>query len=778
MSTNKTLIQINMKKILLVWLGLFMAVCANTSTSIDRYMLVAGANDGGGERVKLRYANQDAQSIAKVFIEMGGVRKDRVIYLKNPSQEELQKSMVELTSLLNKAPATSRKEVIVYYSGHANESGLLLGTESFGWKDLRLAVDGLPAQVKIAVLDACGSGAITRLKGGERQPAFLFDVSSDMKGYAFLTSSSDNEVAQESDRIGGSYFTQSLVTGLRGAADLNSDQKVTLSEAYQYAFKETMHRTQSTSGGTQHPSHDMKLSGTGDVVMTDLREVSAGLVFAKQLEGRIYIRDQKGTLIAELNKGVGSQLELGLAPSTYTIYIDKNGKKYKSDEIILKESARQTVDHANFKQVNSEKTITRGDQKEDSVMDSLRNAYIHDGPNWKFGFFHTKLSTPWNGHQASLLFNLESEQMLGHQFSFVANISTMYTEGWQVGALINYAENINGWQASAGINAAKQVKGIQLAAGLNLANDIDGFQIAPMNIAKEVKGHQFGHWNLGKDVHGYQVSAWNIVQEVDKSQIGAWNIAQKVGQLQVGAWNISGSTGKLQAGVWNIAGHVNGPQIGVWNIGGVIDGPQIGVWNIGGKIQGPSAGIWNIHGKTEGATFGIVNMIGYTNKPVYGILNFVGNGYLNLGFSASELGLANTLQIGTAYMHTNFHFSKNKDDVMGVGYGVGSQFGMKGPNWIGLNADLYNLAMDHEDLWKDDWSSRSKVNHLAQIRVEYGRRFAKYIGAYVGISNNILMSSSLENVLLLPPGDYQFDLYDDELFVWPGLYAGIKLGRL
>ena len=44
------------------------------------------------------------------------------------------------------------------------------------------------------------------------------------------------EAAQESDRICASYFTHYLVSGFRGAADLSGDGKVTLNEAYQFAF--------------------------------------------------------------------------------------------------------------------------------------------------------------------------------------------------------------------------------------------------------------------------------------------------------------------------------------------------------------------------------------------------------------------------------------------------------------------------------------------------------------------------------------------------------------
>jgi uncharacterized caspase-like protein len=109
--------------------------------------------------------------------------------------------------------------VIVYYSGHADEKGLLLGDDRYSYRSLRDRLDQIPGDVRIAVLDACSSGAFTRMKSGQSRPAFLVDESSDMRGHAFLTSSSDSEAAQESDRIRASYFTHYLLSGFRGAAD-------------------------------------------------------------------------------------------------------------------------------------------------------------------------------------------------------------------------------------------------------------------------------------------------------------------------------------------------------------------------------------------------------------------------------------------------------------------------------------------------------------------------------------------------------------------------------
>src|SRR5207344_1520004 len=219
---------------------------------------------------------------------------------------------------------TGRVEVIVYYSGHADEQGLLLGSDRYSYRTLRDRLDAIPADVTIAVLDACASGAFTRLKGGKIRPPFLVDESAEMRGHAFLTSSAETESAQESDRIHASYFTHYLVSGFRGAADISGDGRVTLNEAYQFAFNETLGRTVDTRGGAQHPSYDINLSGTGDVVMTDVRQTTATLVLGEDLEGRFFIRTAAQELVVELYKPRGRKVELAIEPGTYDVRVERD----------------------------------------------------------------------------------------------------------------------------------------------------------------------------------------------------------------------------------------------------------------------------------------------------------------------------------------------------------------------------------------------------------------------------------------------------------------------
>ena len=209
------------------------------------------------------------------------------------------------------------------------------------------------------MLDACASGAITRLKGGRPQPPFLVDESASMRGHAILTSSAATEAAQESDRIRGSYFTHFLVSGLRGAADLSGEGKVTLNEAYQFAFGETLGRTVESRGGPQHPSYDISLSGTGDVVMTDLRQTSATLVIGESVDGRCFVRNARQELVVELYKPLGRTVELGVEPGAYEVRVERTAAVLLARPE-LKDGARVVLDGGQFTATSKEATQPRG----------------------------------------------------------------------------------------------------------------------------------------------------------------------------------------------------------------------------------------------------------------------------------------------------------------------------------------------------------------------------------------------------------------------------------
>ncbi len=343
-----------------------MALTAGTGNAarqdvLKRYAIIVGSNNGGPDRVRLRYAVSDAKAVMEVLRKLGGVESNSGVLLVEPRKERLLDSIADMRGRVIAAKKNyGRVELIFYYSGHSDEEGIIPGGEKIYYRDIKQAVINIPADVRIAILDSCSSGAFTSIKGGRMKSPFLVDRSHSMKGFAFMTSSSSDEASQESDRIRGSFFTHSLLTGLRGAADQVGDGRITLNEAYQYAYAETLARTEKTLRGPQHPNYHIMMSGSGDVVLTEIRRSSCTLIISKPITGRVFLRDSRKALVAELNKNAGRAVTLGLENGDYTVVNERDGKLYEA-RVTLAAGSSQVLNYSGFAVVDRESTRSRGD---------------------------------------------------------------------------------------------------------------------------------------------------------------------------------------------------------------------------------------------------------------------------------------------------------------------------------------------------------------------------------------------------------------------------------
>ena len=334
-----------------------------SAAAVRRFALVASSNDGGASRTRLRFADSDAKAMAEVLQHLGGLRGADLTLINGATRASLQAAFEQLETAIEAAKNEgARREVFIYYSGHSDETGLMLGSEHVSYAQLRQWLEATGADVRIAVLDSCASGAMLRLRGGTRRPSFLNDVSIDARGHAFLTASSANEAAQESDRIGAAFFTHYLVSGLRGAADNNRDGRVTLNEAYQFAYNETLGRTVQTAAGAQHPAYDIQLAGTGDLVLTDVRSTDSSLVLGHDVSGRVYVRDPGDRLLVELRKDAAHPVELGLAPGDYEVALDRDGHHFGA-HVSLNRGSSARLEQAQFVATAPLRTVSRGDNE-------------------------------------------------------------------------------------------------------------------------------------------------------------------------------------------------------------------------------------------------------------------------------------------------------------------------------------------------------------------------------------------------------------------------------
>ncbi len=334
-----------------------------------RFAFLVGANHGGKDRVTLRYAVDDARAVQEVLEEMGGILPGDTRFLADPSKEVFFKTIKTLADDVARAKEKFRRvEVVFYYSGHSDEENIFLGDDRVSYKEFKDLITSMGADVRIAILDSCASGALTLPKGVIKKPPFLMDTAYDMKGYAFITSSSATEAAQESNRLKRSFFTHNLISGMRGAADMNQDGRITLNEAYQFAFDGTLTQTEKTMGGPQHPSYHIEMSGTGDVVITEIWKSAAVLVLKEDIAGKVYIHNQENVLVVELKKSAGREISIGLDAGVYRI-INIGARAIWESKVTLKEGKSLDLGIGEFRETDKIPTDLRGRLPQSILVD-------------------------------------------------------------------------------------------------------------------------------------------------------------------------------------------------------------------------------------------------------------------------------------------------------------------------------------------------------------------------------------------------------------------------
>lgn len=779
-----------------------MAQAEGGEGSRERFFFAVGANDGGPTRARLRYAGKDAASMAAMMKEVGGVPPSHSFVLEDPDRASFQAAWRKLLVRLNQEKARgAQTEVFFYYSGHSTEDRLIWGREHLGYNELRERLRSLPADVVVAILDSCASGAFTRMKGGVLRPAFLQDESRRVRGHAYLTSSSADEVAQESDRIRGSFFTHHLMAGLRGAADSQGRGRVTLTEAYRYAFEETLAQTERTLGGPQHPAYEIDLVGSGDLVVTDLGKLSATLDLDPALVGRLFIRDASGDLVVEMRKRLGTPLRIGLAPGAYVVTLIHGSNHYEGS-IDLVEGKPNRLGPEDLRLVDPEVASYRKGQVERdagyrvvpfefSVFPFLSTDFGPRPTVTRFSlFFFAADGDRLDGSQIGVGYGWMREDVEGVQLAGIGNRAGAEVDGLQAAGLFNIAGgDVRGVQMAAGLNSAGgEVDHLQMAAGLNLAfGPVDGMQISagPSLALEEVHGIQFsgslsyaGGLVDGVQLTGGVAYGGSRLEGVQFAGIASLVSASATGVQLGGAGTFTAGdfSGFQSSAAFNwTGGSFEGAQIsGALNYAGEVDGAQMAAINLAGEVDGFQVGFLNIAGEVDGAQIGVVNIARSADAPI-GVLNFIGDGIVRLGAQISDLAIPQlALKTGSRAVHSTLMAGLRPgtlDDplwTLGAGLGIHLRFERWGLHFLEpeiLVTNVFDGPIDGD--------SHALVSSL---RLGLGRRLFKRLRFIAGPSLNASVQEGAirdEKIGFIPA--IHISAGDSAVLLWPGFFAGIEI---
>lgn len=792
---------------------------------VERYALLVGHNDGGAGRVTLRYAHDDAEQMATVLTELGGVSSSHEWVLLDPSVTALDAAFGEVREALD--ASRGRAEFVFYYSGHSDEEGLLMGEARVPYRDLRQRLDGLPARVRLAILDSCASGALILSKGGRQVAPFLMDESTQVDGFAYLTSSSADEVAQEAERIGGSYFTHYLASGLRGAADTSGDGRVTLNEAYAYANEETLAQTERTQHGPQHARYETQLSGTGEFVLTDLALTSASLVLDAQLAGRALIRDENGALVVELTKVAGRAIEVGLAEGQYTVTFVRDTVQHGEAVVSVAAGVSTLLSPDEVTWSASEATVARGDvgaglglpSPELPPVAAVTPAVADPGEAPSYWFRAVVApgvpdAAPGVDRMLLGLVGARGEEIGG------AGLAPLFVEtegrtaglatalGWTTAGSLNgvqialgfaavreaggvgiqsalggtvAGESLDGVQGSVGFNVAGgTVRGAQLTTGFNGARG--GLRGAQASVVANWAGAP----DDGERGFGGQLSAGaNVVSgRFDGPQVTtALNLA--TGELRgaqlAAALNLaSGGMRGLQLASVNVIGGQasKGFQLGGVNVATALDGVQLSIVNYGGNVDGAQIGLVNVAGDVDGTQIGLVNIAHHVKGVPVGLLSFEKDGRHDVLVYGSETDALNLdLKFGGDYVFTLLGGGAMPTVGGRVGHGYVS-FG------LGAHLPMHKLWLDLDALGATYIALGTTTvaggevtgpfadppTPVGRARATVGLQLLPQLAPFAGVSVNVRVPTGSAQI---DPAPEFISGPDRDTVLWPGLFAGV-----
>lgn len=334
-----------------------------SAASAERYALVVGNNRGGPDEETLQHAESDARRMQATFTDVSRVRPENLILVEGGNASELRRAFELLAYRIRRD--TGDTLFFFFFSGHADGSGLHLGDDRIDFKDLRKLLIDVPADARVAVLDACQAGILTRTKGGAQgQPFAVGERQEAANGLAILASTTDREFAQESDTLRGSFFTHHFEAALRGLADRNKNGQVSLSEAFDYAATQTLTSTSRTSAGPQHASFRYDITGVKEPVLAFPRVGASGYAFViLDQPGWYLIYTDSGELVSEFQSAGADTLPI---PAGQFEVVQRSVGEVRSGKLSLVPGQRLSVSHLTLHKLSFGQEVRKGMTRTDA----------------------------------------------------------------------------------------------------------------------------------------------------------------------------------------------------------------------------------------------------------------------------------------------------------------------------------------------------------------------------------------------------------------------------
>ena len=230
---------------------------------VNVYAMIVGVSNYT-HMPSLKYTDDDAYHFYAFLKspEGGALRDDRIKILIDDAanRKNILSSMVQLYQR-----ADDNDVVIFFYSGHGL-NGSFIPSDYDGYRNKLLfeevtdILDDSDAKHKLLIADACHSGSAVNYKGLENQmDDFYKEYNKTSGGTAFLLSSKGEEVSLEYSGIRQGVFSHYLIRGLKGEADNNMNNIVTITELYNFLYSQVQDYTNTSQTPVLNGQFDINM---------------------------------------------------------------------------------------------------------------------------------------------------------------------------------------------------------------------------------------------------------------------------------------------------------------------------------------------------------------------------------------------------------------------------------------------------------------------------------------------------------------------------------------
>ena len=213
------------------------------------FAVVVGIADYEGTGHDLKYSDDDASifySHLKKALPSEMANGNSILLLnQNATKSNIVNSIQQIFS-----QSTENDFIIFYFSGHGSQNTFCpydIPNQYLEHDVVRSCFKNAKARYRLCIADACFSGAI----GSNTQTTSVSSVTQNLRDarIAVIMSSKPDQTSIESGNFQQGLFSYYLINGLRGNADLNSDNYITMGELFLY----TKNNVTEKSNGRQIP---------------------------------------------------------------------------------------------------------------------------------------------------------------------------------------------------------------------------------------------------------------------------------------------------------------------------------------------------------------------------------------------------------------------------------------------------------------------------------------------------------------------------------------------